>query len=185
VETLFGASVAIGLGGLIFVVARGVFRDWRGRPQQPLPSRGPGAVYRSRENQLVFIFLGFLTVPTVLYIPRDQGRGSPTDSLVAMTGALLLVALLVKGYRVAVLVREDGVIVRNFFRTFTLRWDEIERFEMGRRKWVGAPIGIACLKGGRRVQISAIEAVNPTFRPNHRLHEQLLAALNEELRTGS
>ena len=55
-----------------------------------------------------------------------------------------------------ILVVDDGVRVRNFFRGFCLSWSEIERFEIGRWKLLPS-VCLIYLRDGRRVHAFGLQ----------------------------
>jgi len=112
----------------------------------------------------------------------DLGPGSsPTSEARVVYAALCLpwLALAVRMLRIGVVLGEEGVAIRNVLRTRRLRWDEIERFEMGH--WGGFPTGVARLRAGSWVRASALNPPAELQPWQNPLILRLLDGLNAEL----
>jgi hypothetical protein len=94
-------------------------------PEETRSTYRSGAV---RIAVVVIATMGFLFVIGGL----SSSEGAKTVDVQILAGASLLASalILVRGLLIGVLVREGGILVRNFFHSFHLRWDEIERFEL-------------------------------------------------------
>jgi hypothetical protein len=98
--------------------------------------------------------------------PACQDMSSGTDErtqLLLAAGALAVlgVAQLAGARRVELTVTGPGVIVRNPFRTYRLRWSEIERFriERGSAGWMAYAIARVDLTNGGSHRIEALCAM--------------------------
>jgi len=89
----------------------------------------------------------------------------------------LVLAFLI--FRIGVFPSSDGVLVRNVVRSRRLAWDEIDRFDWGRRG--NYPVGGVYLKDGEFIPATAL---SPPFELKHgtaRAVPRALAGLNHEL----
>lgn len=96
--------------------------------------------------------------------------------------AVVFLVLAVRTMRVGVLTGPDGVTVRGVLSTRRLRWDEIERFELGRwRGWGDYPCGVVRRADGSQLTVFAL---NPPFElaaGESREVPDALEALNAQL----
>lgn len=76
----------------------------------------------------------------------------------------------------AVLVRAQGLSVRNVLRTVEVPWAEVEGFDTEFKPLQGR-VGVAVLRSGRTLVISALQASNPFAARDYM--GQLAAALDE------
>lgn len=100
-------------------------------------------------------------------------------------GVILGASLLVLAFRAAragAVSTNSGLLIRNLFRTIKLGWDEITRFELGKFKFTGLPVVVACLSNSRTVPLGSFCALFPNAIVLAKA-ERVVAALNSELRS--
>lgn len=93
--------------------------------------------------------------------------------------ALLTAGVLYVAYRLpptAVLVRSEGLLVRNVLQTSEVSWSEIEGFDTAFKPLQGR-VGVAVLRSGQRLPLSALQAGNPFVSRDYT--GELTAALDE------
>ena len=61
------------------------------------------------------------------------GIRSPSDALITLLMAALGTAFVIRIWSIRFVADESGLLVRNFFRTWRFRWDEVEDFRLGRQ----------------------------------------------------
>jgi len=147
------------------------------------------ATARVRRRQTVRLGIALLWLPPVVffgYFALDLGvSGDPIPAgqrIVYGAIAAVFAVLAVRTLRIGVVTGPDGVLVRGILRSWTLRWDEIERFEWGRwRGWGDYPCGVVRRRDGSTVTVFAL---NPPFefaKGQDRRIPELLDELNDEL----
>jgi len=107
--------------------------------------------------------------------------------------AVLASLLGVVGYRVAtirVVASEDGLVIRNVWRTRRIAWDQVDRFSLGTAdvgRYRFPDTGVALLMDGEEVPMHAIAAARVSGERERQAVADLIAALNEEMaqRTGA
>jgi len=77
-------------------------------------------------------------------------------------------------------IEDRGVRVVNTRRAVLLRWDDIERFSLGRHGLL-REVGVAELRDGRRVGIWGIQGPNAVRRRSTISAQRLIGAMNSEL----
>jgi len=92
--------------------------------------------------------------------------------------------------RMGVAAGEQAIVVRNWFRSTTVRWEEIDCFEFGDQmehlsfwEWLETPslMPFAVLKGGRHVAMSGLSATRAGPRRSRAKVQGMLDTLNGEL----
>jgi len=128
-------------------------------------------VYRNRLEVLtavalgVIVFAGFVTI----------GLTTPAPSwfrAVLIVGGLLFGVMSVFGYaRVGVYESKEGIRVRDWFRSYDLKWSQIQRFQLEEGfDWRGKRrLGFAVLEDGSRIRLKGMTT------------PKLIAALNDAL----
>lgn len=110
------------------------------------------------------------------------GKEPKPDAALSVVLVVLMIPLLPFLLRVPVwgiVTTERFLKIRNILRTYVVRWDDVEQFELGRHDpW--PCVGIAVLKDGRRVPITAIQPAYP-WSPANKFARRTIPALNKEL----
>jgi hypothetical protein len=146
-------------------------------PARPAPGR---RIYRRHEHRFVLAVLE-LMVASVFVAPL-LGAGpdhvGPGDAVALALLAAPWLVLAWRTLRLGVIVRPEGIVVRNVLHTRRVPWADIERFALG--TWRG-PGGFACgvarLRDGGRVTLTAL---NPPLGDLGAV-PRLLDGLNDEL----
>jgi len=68
------------------------------------------------------------------------GIRSPSDAAITSVMAALGTVFIIRIWSIRLVADESGLLVRNFFRTWRFRWDEVEDFRLG-RPIMGMPVG--------------------------------------------
>jgi hypothetical protein len=137
--------------------------------------------YRTKDLVIVSVLFGiFVPVFGIGGILETQGSGL---SRVLGIGTELAIGciLLFRFARLGVRPEEEGIIIRNPFRTSRLPWDRIRRFELRSAGLLGET-GYVQLQDGKGVRIWGIFPPNRAFRPSNRDAEGLIEELNRHLR---
>lgn len=139
-----------------------------------------GRWYRSRQQAVIIrlcaaIYVSGWAVATVIVVERIP---SPLAGLlvVILPGWAYAWAIVRAGW-MGIQVNDDGVRIRNLFRTRDIPWTEIERFSVGKTQILPAA-GLAHLNDGSSVPISGIQPRNILFFPNDTSALDLVAQLN-------
>jgi len=77
-------------------------------------------------------------------------------------------------------IDDGGVRIVNVRRSLLIGWNEIERFSLGRHGLL-RKVGIAHLRGGRRIAIWGIQGPNAVRRRSHSSALRLVTVMNAEL----
>jgi hypothetical protein len=121
------------------------------------------------------IFL-LLTVRVAISFIHDLGNDHALAAFSGLlTGAGLFLA--VRSVWMSVVAAPAGLTARNLFRTHHVLWEHIDHFEYGRKDPLPL-VGIAVLRDGRRIGLSAIQPPNPLFRPRNSFARESIDALN-------
>jgi Bacterial PH domain len=88
--------------------------------------------------------------------------------------------LMVRSAFCGVVLKPEGVLVRNPLRTHAFGWDEVQGFSIGTRSMY-PKIGLLHLTDGREVRLFGIQGPNPDVRPGAHEAEDLIAELNEAM----
>jgi hypothetical protein len=143
-------------------------------------------VYRRHTARVVIAALWLVPVwwlGTFALDASPDGVPVPTGQRIVYAALCLpFLVLAVRTFRIGVLTREWGVVVRGVLWTWRLRWEEIAAFEWG--EWRGAggfDCGVVRREDGSQVTAFAL---NPPFEIHagqDRRVPDMLAALNQEL----
>lgn len=90
--------------------------------REPIDFRHPAL------TRIYFVCFAFFWVGSLVAI----GMKSPSDALAPLLMAAVGIAFLVRIWSIRFVADESGLLVRNFFRTWRFRWDEVEDFRLGR-----------------------------------------------------
>lgn len=119
------------------------------------PIETPLRTYRNRE-QLVGSVLTVVVVNALnLSAIAGGGQGIALLAGTVLVSILFTIAGLRAGFS-SLTATEDGVRVSNTFENFTLRWSEIERFEIGRWKFLPS-VCLIHLRDGRKMHATGIQ----------------------------
>jgi hypothetical protein len=135
-------------------------------------------IYRSRgqawAGAALAILFGFIAVASAIYSPSAGGE------VVWAVFGLCICAISIRLALAGVMVETAGIKVRNLFSQFSLRWEEIEKFDIGRSGVLGAVCRIHTSEGRtlrafgiQESHVAAVGAKHPA--------SELADALNEEL----
>jgi len=139
-----------------------------------MSSKDPGRAVLSRLGAGC-LALGFVAEMVVL---ARAGHALPGIPILAALGAPFALFAVCGLSRLS--IEDRGVRVVNTRRTFLLRWNDIERFSLGRYGLL-REVGIAELRDGRRVGIWGIQGPNAVRRRSTVSAKRLIGAMNAEL----
>jgi hypothetical protein len=81
--------------------------------------------------------------------------------IVAVLGIPLVILAFVRGLRISLMADRQMIVVRNFFRTHSVPWTEIEGIGIGFHGMGGAPLdAIAITRRGRRAAVTSQATVS-------------------------
>jgi len=133
------------------------------------PAKGGAPVLRAVPYLLLAALLRGFGGTMLLLWATAPGIGIAGRTAIAAAG-VLVIALAVRTLLEGVRIDPTGVLVRNIFRSWRLRWDEIE--DVGSDKpWFNLAL---TLRDGRRIHARGVGAVSR--RKRERLASLLLAA---------
>lgn len=125
----------------------------------------PVWVYRGRLARQLLIALAVIIFALMasIFAPDDGILAQASGTFEAVFYATVTVAMMAffvwaAGYRAlraGLFVSADGILVRNVFRTFSVRWPDVQRFELA-RLWLSPMVGYVVLRDGTRQNISVI-----------------------------
>jgi hypothetical protein len=122
---------------------------------------------------MVIVF-GFITVSSAVFAPEIGAK------IAWGVLGIAICAVALRGAACRVLATETGVEVRNLFGGFSLTWQEIEHFEIGRWGLLGA-VCLIQTRGGRTLHAFAIQQNNAVENLSKHPVMQLVEELNNEL----
>jgi hypothetical protein len=128
---------------------------------------------------LVLAAIGLLGAGLAALHQANEGHAAAAAIFLAWTAIALFLA--VRTLLWAVVVEPEVIIARGILRTIKIPWSEIDHFELGRKDPQISPIGIAVLRDGTRIGLTAIQRPNPLFRPGNRFAPDSVEALNRML----
>jgi Bacterial PH domain len=141
------------------------------------PARGGTLVVRSLGWMLLFAGLRLFAAFVLMATAVAPGLGGGTAARVALgLASASILAIAVRTLLEAVYVEAGGVLVRNIFRSWRLRWDEIEDVAPRERSfslWL-------TLRGGRRIPVRGCGSYSRAQR--ERMASALRAARPETAR---
>jgi Bacterial PH domain len=113
-------------------------------------------VSRPLATRLAASFIGGLLTLTVMAI-TSAALPSAIGGLAALLGVAVVVFAVVRGFRIALVADRQEIVVRNYFRTYRMRWEEIESIGIGFHHMGGSLAdAIAIRRSGRgRVAVQA------------------------------
>jgi hypothetical protein len=125
--------------------------------------------YRNRlSNLLVWAVVTFGALYFLVKLIGTIKESHPSPILIGFTG-LLMIAFLIPALRYprhGVVSTDSKIIIRNIFKTHTLRWDDVERFELTRYDpW--PKVGVVILQDGGRIPMTGVQfALATSFAQN-------------------
>jgi Bacterial PH domain len=134
--------------------------------------RSAGQVWAGAAMTIAF---GFIALASVIYAPSTGGK------VVWAVFGLCVCAVSIRLALAGVSVDAAGVRVRNLFNDFTLNWEEIEKFDVGRSGVLGAVCRIHTTDG-RTLRAFGIQESHVAAIGSRHPASELAKALNEELR---
>ncbi|MDX6475341.1 MAG: hypothetical protein QOH95_852 [Gaiellaceae bacterium] len=135
-------------------------------------------LYRRNTHRLVFTAV-YVAGAIAASLPAVLAEAPGLVIVIVILGALLLVLLAWRTFRIAVLISGDEVVVRNVCRDRRVPLEQVSSFDWG--DWWRFPIGGVWLLDGSFVRAFAL---NPPFeleRGQDKAVPQALARLNAEL----
>lgn len=129
-------------------------------------------VYRDRLEVLTAFALGVIAFAGFATIGLTAGGAPAWFRAILIGGGLLSGIVFVFGYgRVGVYESKEGIKVRDWFRSYDLKWSEIQRFELEPKfDWRGKQkLGYVVLLDGSRILLKSIST------------PKVIAALNDAL----
>lgn len=124
--------------------------------------------------QVYFALFGLLWVGLLLgSMTRSQGF----DALIAILMIVGGGAFILRTWSLKFVASDSGLFVRNLFRTYRFRWDEVEDFRMGRA--MGMPFGQVVHALLRSGEVITVDIAGSLGRKEKR--EQVLRRLREWL----
>lgn len=142
-------------------------------------------VYRTRSQAVGICCV--LTLDVVLGV-EGAVRGQSHSSTGLVLGGVLLLLGTIPGARAALaalIITDQGVTVRNPFRTVSIAWDDVVAFELGRYKLLGC---VCLIRRVDRTVVPAFAIQGVTGQDRRRtsvLAKQTVDELNEQLRRTS
>lgn len=139
-------------------------------PEKPI-------VYRSTvANLIVWLVLAAIALYFLTKLGGALERDESSPLAAALT-AICSIGFLIPAIRYplsGVWTNSRRVVVRNIFKTYVLRWDEVQRFELTRSEtW---PKAIVRLKTGVRIPLTGVQ-----YGLAAQAAEEVVAALNRQL----
>lgn len=134
--------------------------------------RSSGQVWAGAVMTVLF---GFIALASAIYAPSAGGK------VVWVVFGLCICAVSVRVALAGVSVDATGVRVRNLFNDFALRWEEIEKFDIGRSGVLGAVCRIHT-SDGQTLRAFGIQESHVAAVGSRHPASELAEALNEELR---
>jgi hypothetical protein len=122
------------------------------------------------------VLFGFIAVASAIYSPSTGGK------VVWAVFGFCICAISIRLALAGVVVNTAGITVRNLFSQFSLGWEEIERFDIGRSGVLGAVCRIHT-RDGRTLRAFGIQESHVAAVGSKHPASELADALNEELRT--
>jgi PH (Pleckstrin Homology) domain-containing protein len=124
-----------------------------------------------------------LLVAIVLGTEGAVGGHSHSTTGFVLGGVIFLLVAIpgARGALAVLIVTDQGVTVRNPFRTVSIAWDEVEAFELGRYKVLGC---VCVVRRVDRTVVPAFAIQGITGQPRRRtsvLAKQTVDELNEQL----
>lgn len=115
---------------------------------------------------------GLLTLVAVVI--TSAALPSTVGGFVAMLGIPLVIYAAVRGFRISLVADRDEIVVRNYFRTHHVRWEDIQAIGIGFHPMAGAPLDAIVIsrRGLRSVSSQATTS-------NSRERRRVLNALRE------
>lgn len=121
------------------------------------------------------ILFGFIAVASVIYSPSAGGK------VVWAVFGVCICAISIRLALAGVVVDTAGIKVRNLFSQFSLGWEEIEEFDIGRSGVLGAVCRIHT-RDGRTLRAFGIQESHVAAVGSKHPASELADALNEELK---
>lgn len=120
----------------------------------------------------------FVSVSLIVFNvgPRTEGAAPPVQRGVASFFTALLVFFAVRIVRSGIFTYDDGVLFRNFIRTYWLPWPDVVRFESPARYGSLLHSGLKARLNGGQVVYSSLYAAGPLNRPT--FADPVVARLN-------
>lgn len=157
-----GFLAVLGRAGLLAIQRH----DW------PVTERVRGNRHTYRHHAQLWMIGTFLTLCLGIFVgqlfdwviapvptPPRTWSGGALAIILAIT-VLFVCAIAAPIFRAAVIADGSGVVIRNYFRTRRLAWQEVARFERG--SGMAYPKSIAVLRDGSRVKMLALDPTRLT-----------------------
>lgn len=147
-------------------------------------------LYQYKPTNLVVVAICLVAATFFVSTANDSPAGPDTGSysepsgVVALSIAVLWLALAVRGWRAGLLTTDAQVVIRNTFSTRSVGWEEIDNFEVVGQRGVPDSLVLGVrLRSGRLIRVSALAGENPSGlgRRRRQALDQYVAELNEEL----
>jgi hypothetical protein len=142
------------------------------RPDTPTVLRSRSQLVGGVGFGVLILALGLVGASQATY---TTGRIVEAAVAVAVGGAVVALAL-----RAAVLVRDDGVVIRNPFGTRRIPWNDMVRFRIGRHGLLSA-VCIVDLADGSTQHAFAIQLPGASRRTSQTKEMQMIDLLNQQL----
>ena len=142
---------------------------------------GERKVYRTRSQVIGLAFIAVAGLAASV-IGAVHGRGGTSRALIYSPIPIFGVLLLIRAAATALIVDDQGVIVRTLLRTVNIPWAGIAKFEVGRYKILGCVL-IIHRTDGSVLPVFAVQGI--TRQPRRQTSVAARAAadeLNERLR---
>jgi hypothetical protein len=127
-------------------------------------------VSRPLSVRLAASFGGALIALVVIAI-TSAALPSTIGGLVAILGVPVVVYASIRGFRISLRADPHEIVVRNYFRTHRLRWEDIETIEIGLHGMAGAPLDAIIFRCKGRGAVSS----QATVSNSHERRRVLLA----------
>lgn len=139
---------------------------------KPNTYRSTGQVWAGVAMTVVF---GFIALASAAYAPSAGGK------VVWVVFGLCICAVSIRVALAGISVNTTGVRVRNLFNDFALRWEEIEKFDIGRSGVLGAVCRIHT-SDGRTLRAFGIQESHVAAIGSRHPASKIAEALNNELK---
>lgn len=139
-------------------------------------------VYRNPSPAILTTFVLGVDIVMISQVASSSGRHTTAGTIFAVLFVLLLTPISLRAAWAGVFASKDNVHVRNVFGSFDLRWEEIERFDVG-QSGIFPQVCRIHVRDGRVLRAFGIQENNIALvRPKaKRPAQRLTSELNEEL----
>lgn len=145
--------------------------------QDRMRATGARTVWRSRSQLVAGVGFGlFLAVVGLTQVGKSASKGGGIGfTVVAFVLAAAMIAIFARG---AVVTSDEGVRVRNPFRTIVIPWSDVAGFRIGRHRMLSAVCIVDLADGSSQYAFGIQMARSPLGRA-HSKEQRMIDLLNE------